>query len=167
MNLLSEPHVNKEDDLRMIHDYMTSPGKRIVCVGTSANIVARILNRKIETSIDYTNPDIHPLGKIEGIDLVTEGVLTVTRTVEILKEYLSREADTYCFKELDQPHGAAMIAKIILENCTDLKIFIGKAINPAHQNPGLPSDLSIKIKLIDELCELVEKLGEKWKNIIE
>ena len=161
VNLLSGPPVNKEDDQRMVHDYMTSPGKRIVCGGTSANVVARILNRKVETSINYTNPDIPPIGKIEGIDLVTEGVLTLSRTVEILKEYLSREADTYYFKELDEPNGAAMIAKIILENCTDLKVFIGKAINPAHQNPGLPADLSIKIKLIDELCELVEKLGKK------
>lgn len=161
VNMFSGPPENKKDDPRMVHDYMTSPGKRIVCGGTSANIVARILNRKVETSINYVDPDIPPTGKIEGIDLVTEGVLTLSRTVELLKEYLSREADSYYFKELDEPNGAAMIAKLILESCTDLKVFIGKAINPAHQNPGLPADLSIKIKLIEELCSLVEKIGKK------
>ncbi len=161
VNMLSGPPVHKEDDNRMIHDFMTSQGKRIVCGGTSANIVARVLNRKIETSTRYTDPDIPPTGKIDGLDLVTEGVLTLSKTVEILKDYLSHEADSYYFRELDEPNGAAMIAKILLEDCTDLKVFIGKAINPAHQNPGLPGDLSIKIKLIDELCGLVQQLGKK------
>ncbi len=140
---------------------MTSPGKRIICGGTSANIAARVLNRKIETSISYTDPDLPPIGKIDGLDLVTEGVLTLSKTVEILKKYLFREADSYYFRDLDEPNGAAMIAKILLEDCTDLKAFIGKAINPAHQNPGLPADLSIKIKLIDELCDIMEQLGKK------
>ena len=161
VNLLSGPPVNKKDDNRMVHDYMTSPGKRIVCGGTSANIVARVLNCKIETTIQYVDPDIPPTGKINGIDLVTEGVLTLSKTVEIIKAYLSSEADSHYFYALDEPNGAAEIAKILLEDCTDLKVFIGKAINPAHQNPGLPADLSIKIKLIEELCGLAERLGKK------
>ena len=165
VNLLSGPPVNKEDDNRMIHDYMTSPGMRIVCGGTSANIVARELNRKVETTIEYTDPELPPTGQIDGIDLVTEGVLTLSKTVEILKSYLSREADTFYFHMLDKPNGAARIAKILLEDCTDLKVFIGKAINPAHQNPGLPADLSIKTHLIEELCALVERLGKKVQKI--
>lgn len=161
VNLFSGPPVHQEDDNRIVRDFMTSPGKRIVCGGTSANITARVLNRKIETSINYSDPDIPPIGKIDGLDLVTEGVLTLSRTVEILKKYLMREADSSYFLELDEKNGAAMTAKILLEDCTDLKAFIGKAINPAHQNPGLPADLSIKIKLIDELCSIMQQLGKK------
>lgn len=160
VNLLSGPPVSKEDDSRLVHDFMTSPGKRIVCGGTSANIVSRVLNRKIETTIHYTDPDIPPTGKIDGIDLVTEGVLTLSRTVEILKDYLSHDADSFYFHILDEPNGAAMLAKILLEECTDLKVFIGRAINPAHQNPGLPADLSIKTKLIEELCGILQQLGK-------
>lgn len=160
VNLLSGPPVSKEDDSRLVHDFMTSPGKRIVCGGTSANIVSRVLNRKIETTIHYTDPDIPPTGKIDGINLVTEGVLTLSRTVEILKDYLSHEADSFYFHILDEPNGAAMLAKILLEECTDLKVFIGRAINPAHQNPGLPADLGIKIKLIEELCGILQQLGK-------
>ena len=100
VNLLSGPPKDKADDNRMIHDFMTSPGKRVVCGGTSANIVARVLNRKIETSLNYIDPLIPPTATIEGIDLVTEGVLTLSRTVEILKEYLGHEADSYYFKKL-------------------------------------------------------------------
>ena len=74
----------------MVHDFMVSPGKRLICGGTSANIVARILNRRVETSLNYSDPTLPPTGKIQGIDLVTEGVLTLSRTVEILREYVER-----------------------------------------------------------------------------
>ena len=165
VNMLSGPPVDPENDNRMVHDFMTSPGKKLVCGGTSANIVARVLNRKIETTLNYVDPTLPPTAKIQGIDLVTEGVLTLSRTVEILKDYLSHEADEFYFRKLDEENGASMIAKMLLEDCTSLRIFIGKAINPAHQNPGLPADLSIKMKLLDELCGLVEQMGKRVEKI--
>ena len=58
-----------------------------------------------------------------------------------------------------------MMAKMLLENCTTLRLFVGKAINPAHQNPGLPSDLSIKMNLLDELCSLLEKMGKRVERL--
>lgn len=164
VSLLSGPPADKKDDGKMVHDYMTAAGTHIVCGGTSANMVARILHRRVETSIQYENPDIPPTGKIEGIDLVTEGVLTLSKTVEIIKKYLSRETDAFYFHMLDELNGASQIAKILLENCTDFNVFIGRAINPAHQNPGLPADLSIKINLMEELCGLMERLGKKVKK---
>ena len=100
------------------------------------------------------------------MDLVTEGVLTLSRTVDILRDYLNKEADSFYFHRLDEENGAAMIAKMLLEECTDLHVFIGKAINPAHQNPDLPITFGIKImKLIDELCELVKKLGKNVEKV--
>lgn len=165
VNMLSGPPVNKEDDNRMVHDYITSSGKHIVCGGTSANIVARVLNRKIETSLNYADPTLPPVGKIQGLDLVTEGVLTLSRTVQLLRDYVGHETDPFYFHKLDEENGAAMIAKILLENCTHLRLFVGKAINPAHQNPGLPADLSIKMKLLDELCSLLEKMGKTVERL--
>ncbi len=161
VNMFAGPPKNKEDDPKMVRDFMTSSGKKLICGGSSANIVARILNRSVETSLDYVDPLIPPIGSIQGIDLVTEGVLTLSRTVEILQEYLDHETDSFYFKRLDEKNGAAMLAKILLEECTTLNLFIGTAINPAHQNPGLPSDLSIKLKLIDKLCGLMERLGKR------
>ena len=149
----------------MVHDYITSSGKHIVCGGTSANIVARVLNRKIETSLNYADPTLPPVGKIQGLDLVTEGVLTLSRTVQLLRDYVGHETDPFYFHKLDEENGAAMIAKMLLENCTHLRLFVGKAINPAHQNPGLPADLSIKMKLLDELCSLLEKMGKTVERL--
>lgn len=161
VNMFAGPPKNKDDDPKMVRDFMTSSGKKLICGGSSANIVARVLNRSIETSLDYVDPLIPPVATIQGIDLVTEGVLTLSRTVEILQEYLDHETDSFYFKKLDEKNGAAMLAKILLEECTTLNLFIGTAINPAHQNPGLPSDLSIKLKLIDKLCGLMERLGKR------
>ena len=161
VNMFAGPPKNKDDDPKMVRDFMTSSGKKLICGGSSANIVARVLNRSIETSLDYVDPLIPTIATIQGIDLVTEGVLTLSRTVEILQEYLDHETDSFYFKKLDEKNGAAMLAKILLEECTTLNLFIGTAINPAHQNPGLPSDLSIKLKLIDKLCGLMERLGKR------
>ena len=159
VNILAGPPVDKEDDPKMVHDFMVSPGKRMICGGTSANIVARVLNRKITTTLNYTDPTLPPIGHIDWIDLVTEGVLTLSRTVEILKKYLE-SGDTFDFRVLDEDNGAAMIAKILIEDCTSVRVFAGRAINPAHQNPGLPADLSIKMQLLDTLCKLVERMGK-------
>ena len=165
VNMLSGPPVDPENDSKMVHDFMMNANKHIVSGGTSANIVARVLNRKIETSLNYEDPSIPPIAKIDGLDLVTEGVLTLSRTVEILRDYHEKGADDYYFHRLDQSNGAAMLAKILLEDCTTLRMFIGKAINPAHQNPGLPSDLSIKMKLLDEICDLVAKMGKRVEKL--
>lgn len=161
VNMLAGPPKDKADDERMVRDYMRSQGKKVICGGTSANIVARVLNRKIRTSLTYSDPSIPPIGFIEGVDLVTEGVLTLTRTLDILQEYCEKDADSYYFHRIDEENGAAMLARLLLEDCTHLKLFIGTAINPAHQNPNLPADLSIKLKLIDRLAELMEKLGKR------
>lgn len=161
VNMLAGPPKEKADDERMVRDYMRSQGKKVICGGTSANIVARVLNRKIRTSLTYSDPSIPPIGFIEGVDLVTEGVLTLTLTLDILQEYCEKDADSYYFHRIDEENGAAMLARLLLEDCTHLKLFIGTAINPAHQNPNLPADLSIKLKLIDRLAELMVRLGKR------
>ena len=158
VNLFSGPPKDKADDEVLVRDFMREPGKKVVCGGSSANIVSRILNREIKTSLDYTDATLPPIAEMDGIDLITEGVLTLSRTVELLKAYCN---DTIDFKELDADNGAAMLARLLLEDCTQLNLFIGKAINPAHQNPNLPVDLSIKLRIIDELCDCITKTGKR------
>lgn len=161
VSILAGPPKDKEEDARMVRDFMRSGGKKAVCGGTSANIVARVLNRKIKTSLSYIDPMIPPTGSIEGIDLVTEGVLTLTRTMEILRDFQKNGANSQYFQKLDEPNGACELARLLLEGCTRLRLFIGSAINPAHQNPNLPSDLSIKRKLIEELADIARGLGRQ------
>ena len=83
----------KEDDENMVAEFMSGDNvKRIVCGGTSATIVSRVLNRRLDVSLDYVDPDIPPIAYMEGIDLVTEGVLTLNRVVHLLKRYVKNEA---------------------------------------------------------------------------
>ena len=104
--------------------------------------------------------DLPPIAHIKGIDLVTEGVLTIRQTNALVKRFLDNPADIETIRLLDEHNGAAMIAKVLLEHCTHLYMFIGKAINPAHQNPNLPVDLSIKIRLLEDLAELLRSAGK-------
>ena len=144
VNLFTGPPSKKELDSVLLHDFMAERGKRVVCGGSSAQIISRLLNRPVTTSIDYTDPELPPIGHIDGMDLVTEGVLTLSKTNEILSEFSQHGVDYEHIKALDQNNGASMLAKLLMEDCTRLNLFVGKAINAAHQNPNLPIDLNIR-----------------------
>jgi hypothetical protein len=148
LNLFTGPPIDKKLDKALIEDFMEDCSTRIICGGTSANIASRILERELITSLNYTDETLPPIATMEGIDLVTEGVLTLSRTLTILKEYAENSITTSFFDELDKDNGGSKIAKYIIEDCTTLNLFVGRAINAAHQNPSLPYDLIYyKIKL--------------------
>ena len=160
VNLLASPPKDKDKDEQMVRDFMKAMGKKVVCGGSSANMVGRVLSRRVSTALTYSDPDIPPIGRIEGIDLVTEGVLTMARTLELLRAAQAAQTDTDPFKRLDEDNGAARLARLLLEDCTHLRLFVGTAVNPAHQNPNLPADLTIKFRLIDEIQTELERLGK-------
>lgn len=114
VHLMTGPASNKDDDNQMVKAFMTDDNaKRIVCGGTSATIVSRVLNRKLDVSLDYVDPDIPPIAYMDGIELVTEGVLTLNRVLQLLKRYVKNEAVAEdFFMELDKPNGGSMVAKM-------------------------------------------------------
>lgn len=159
--IFTGPPKDKESDQRLVEEFMREEGAKVISGGTSANIVSRILKKDIVTSLVYTDNDIPPTAHIDGFDLVTEGVLTLNRVVSLLKYYVEGEVNEDFFVELDKQNGASKLAKILIEECTELKIFAGKAINEAHQNPNLPVDLSIRMHLIEQIKEYMCKMGKK------
>lgn len=161
VNIFTGPPEKKEDDERLMYDFMHSPGKKIVCGGTTANIAARVLGKEIVTSVNYANPDVPPTASLEGIDLVTEGVLTLGKTLKLLKRYAEDDFDVDFFDELDADNGASRLAKIIIEECTDLCLFVGRAVNTAHKDSSLPFDLSMRMNLVEQLKETAEKLDRQ------
>lgn len=163
VTLFSGPPKDKELDQTIVRDLMRSTGLKVVCGGTAANICSRILHEEIETNFDFTFPNIPPYAKIKGIDLVTEGVLTINETIAILEAFLQDDFDR---TRLLDDNGAAKLANIIINECTHLDVLIGNSINPAHQNPFFPDDLNIKWKSTLGLIEVVKKLG-KEVNVIK
>lgn len=163
VNIFTGPPTDKEDDEQLVSDFMKCEGKKVVCGGTSANIAARVLKKEIVTSVNYADPSVPPTASIEGLDLVTEGVLTLGKALGILRKYEQDEFDEEFFNELDADNGASKLAKLLIEECTDLNLFVGKALNPAHQNSNLPFDLSVRMNLVEQLKDCAEKLGKTVK----
>ena len=99
---------------------------------------------------------------MDGIDLVTEGVLTLNRVLQLLRRYVKNETVSEdFFEELDKPNGASMVAKMIIEDCTEVHLYVGKAINSAYQNPGIPFDLGIRQNLVEQLKTTIAEMGRK------
>ena len=161
VNLFTGPPKNKEDDEKLMYEFMHTEGKKVVSGGTSANIASRILHKEIITKVDRSNPDVPPMATIEGLDLVTEGVLTMGKSLKLLKQYENDEFDAEFFDELDANNGASKLAKLIIEECTELNLFVGTAINEAHQESDLTFDLSLRMNLVEQLRCVVEKMGRK------
>ncbi len=159
VNIFTGPPKSKEDDERMVHEFMHTEGKKVVAGGTSANIVARVLGREIVTKTDSRNPDVPPTATLEGIDLVTEGVLTLGKCLKILKKYVNDEFDAEFFDKLDADNGASRLAKMLIEECTELNLFVGTAVNQAHLESDLNFDLSMRQNLVEQLIAASEKMG--------
>ena len=160
VNIFTGPPTHKEDDERVVRDFMKQEGKKVVCGGTSANITSRVLKREIVTSVNYADPTVPPTASMEGLDLVTEGVLTIGKSLGLLRRYEHDEFDEAFFDELDADNGASKLAKLIIEECTELNLFVGKAMNVAHKNPILPFDLSVRMNLVEQLKECAGNLGK-------
>ncbi len=160
VHLFTGPPLEKEKDEEVVQAFLSGNAKRIISGGTSANIVSRIIEKPIKTSLNYTDIHLPPIASIEGIDLVTEGVLTLTRTLQLLKHYIEEDVNEEFFLELDKENGGSLIAKMMIEDCTELHMFVGRTINEAHQNPNLPFDLSIRMNLVSQIADILRKMGK-------
>jgi len=160
IDLFTGPPKDERNDSYVIKEFMSGNGKKVICGGTTSNIVSRELGRKLKVNLDFYDKDVPPTATMEGIDLITEGVLTLSKALEKLSKYEANfsKKEPYC--DLDGKDGASKLVKMLIENCTHFNLWVGKAINPAHQNPNFPIDLSIKLKLVNELAEYMKKLGK-------
>ncbi|MEG1049833.1 MAG: serine/threonine-protein phosphatase, partial [Oscillospiraceae bacterium] len=161
MSLIIGPPANRDDANRMMALFFSKDGKHIVCGGSTGTIAARYLHKTLVPCLDFFDPDIPPIAKIEGVDLTTEGIITINRVLEYAKDYL--DTNEKYSKWSCEKDGASQIARLLFEEATDINFFVGRAINPAHQNPNLPINFSIKMRLIDELSECLRQMGKKIK----
>jgi hypothetical protein len=161
MNMLFGPPSNRDDCDRMMSLFFSKEGKHIICGGTTSSIAAKYLNKPLVPSLSFEQSDVPPIAELEGVDLVTEGVITVNKVVEYAKDYLEENKfyEEWSFKR----DGASLICRLLFEEATDINFFVGRAINPAHQNPDLPINFNIKMSLVDELSKCLRRMGKKIK----
>lgn len=161
VNLLFGPPVDPDDENRMLALFFAKEGKHVVCGGTTSKVVARYLDKEIEPLANTEKTDIPPISRIEGVDLVTEGVVTINRVVDYAKDHIgeNEQFENWYFKK----NGAALICQILFDEATDINFFVGTAKNPAHQNPDLPISFNIKMSLVEDLIQSLKKMGKRVK----
>ena len=161
MNMLFGPPSNRDDADRMMSLFFSKEGKHIICGGTTSSIAAKFLRKPLKASLNFEQSDVPPIAELEGVDLVTEGVITVNKVVEYASDYLGENKfyEHWSFKK----DGASLICRLLFEEATDINFYVGRAINPAHQNPDLPINFNIKMNLVEELSKSLKKMGKRIK----
>ena len=161
MNLLFGPPSDRNDCDKMMSLFFSKQGKHIVCGGTTSSIAAKYLGKPLNTSLEFVDKDIPPIASIEGVDLVTEGVITLSRVLDYARDYI-KDNESYTQWSCKRD-GASLIARMLFEEATDINFFVGRAVNPAHQNPDLPIRFNIKMQIVSELSDCLTKMGKHIK----
>ena len=161
MNLLFGPPSNRDDCDKMLSLFFSKEGKHIVCGGTTSSIAAKYLGKPIRATLNFEQSDVPPIAEIEGVDLVTEGVITINKVIEYARDVLDKNElyDQWSIKQ----DGASKICRLLFEEATDINFYVGRAVNPAHQNPDLPINFNIKMNLVEELSYCLKQMGKRIK----
>jgi len=155
------PPSHREDDEKVVQRLLSATGRKVCCGGTTSEIVARACSKELTTELDLTlMADVPPKGYIDGIDLVTEGVLTLQK----VSRYLAKAAgDTQYAESLLASHeqdGASCLVRILLES-NEIAFMVGLSDNPAHDAIAYsPISLNAKIALINEMAANLKTIGK-------
>ena len=161
MNILFGPPSDRDDCDRMMSLFFSKEGKHIICGGTTSSIAAKWLRKPLKPKLSFERSDVPPIAELEGVDLVTEGVITINKVVEYANDYINNN-DSY--EEWGYSNdGASLISRLLFEEATDINFYVGKAVNPAHQNPDLPINFNIKMNLVQELSKALKLMGKRIK----
>ena len=162
VSLMLGPSRDPDDEEAMLTAFFAEPGKHIVSGGTTSALAARHLGRELDTTLPaYVDPEIPPTARLEGVDLVTEGVVTLGRVVEYARDYLGDNArySQWGYKK----DGASLAARMLFEDATHVNLYIGRAVNPAHQAAGLPIGFDRKMQIADQLSDCLKQMGKTVK----
>lgn len=123
-------------------------GRKVICGGTTANIISRQLNRPIEIDLRQASDSrVPPTARMQGFDLVTEGILTLGEVQRILEEGLEPE-------EL-KTNAAVRLTRMLLDSDV-VKFAVGTRINEAHQDPNIPVDLDLRRNIVKRIARVLE-----------
>jgi hypothetical protein len=148
------PPYRSEQDAQYANIFKNFDGKKAVCGGTTANVISRELNITVRNKISFNSGSLPNLMEMEGIDLATEGILTLTRAAEYLE-----------LKPLPLPQDAAghLVNFFLESDCIDF--MVGAKPNPSHYDPALPVELELRKNLIKKISKLLEEKYIKKVNV--
>jgi len=150
--VLAGPPQSSEADRSILSRFIERPGLHVVCGGTTAKMVSRHIGQPLEVDLETMKPNVPPLARMDNVDLVTEGILTLTATAKILLS--GADKDTVKFGT----DGASALVRLLLR-VDHVHFIVGLAANPAHQNPNLPSHLRMKLAVVRQIAEELQNRG--------
>jgi len=146
--LCTGPPYEEVNDAELAAAVRAFEGKKILCGATTGDIISRELGLPIIDSFEFDDPDLPPVSFMEGIDLVTEGILTIGKVSLILKDISQK------YKLGKGP--ADRIVRMLLES-DEIHFIIGTRINIAHQDPNLPVELEIRRTVVKRIARTLEE----------
>ncbi|MGF7139060.1 SpoIIE family protein phosphatase [Roseimarinus sediminis] len=146
--LITGPPFYKVKDSGFIQRIKDFKGPKIICGGTTAEIISREMKLKIKTLLHHADPTLPPVSQLEGFDLVTEGILTIGKVEELLENHNS-ETRLY-----DSP--AEEIVKMLLSHDI-IHLLVGTRINWAHHDPDQPVEIEIRKTVVKRIVKLLEQ----------
>lgn len=142
------PPQEEKDDCEFAGILETFSGKKIICGATTSDIIAREWKKEITDTNLITDPGLPPASHMDGVDLVTEGILTLSKVNEILKGY--NQSTTLGKGPADE------IVRMILDS-DEIQFIAGTKINVAHQDPSLPIDLELRRTVVHRITRVLEE----------
>ena len=159
VNMLIGTPENKEDDDKVLKLFFSKNGKSVICGGSTASVVSKYLNKPMRVIQDSGNEEVPDMASIEGVDYVTEGIITLKKVVELILKFSKNPM--YCLKISKSKDPASILALLLIEDATDVNIYFGMSENVAHQ--GTDIDFDTKLELIKQLEECLNKMGKSVK----
>lgn len=146
--ICSGPPFENDNDKVYASKVAEFEGKKVLCGATTGDIISREWGKQIEDTFDFIDPDLPPVSYMEGVDLITEGILTLTKVGNILKDYNQNTV-------LDKG-PAGLIVSMILQS-DEIDFIVGTRINIAHQDPSLPVELEIRRTVVKRITATLEE----------
>jgi hypothetical protein len=154
--VITGPPFNRERDGQLAELIQTFDGRKAVCGGTTAGIVSRLLGRPVTMSLARLDPEIPPAAVMEGVDLVTEGTVTLAKVAELLEH-----GETAGFP---RKNPATDLVSLMLQSDI-VQFVVGTRINDAHQDPNVPVELDLRRNIVRKVAALLESRHLKETHI--
>jgi hypothetical protein len=149
--ILTGPPLRPESDKDFVRRFLLFNGAKIISGGTTANIISRELGKPISVSLKDIDPGVPPFSRMEGADLVTEGIITMG----VVSEILENGGETGGTAG-GRPNAATKMVELLL-NSDRISFMVGTKINEAHQDPNMPVELEIRRNIVKKIATLLEE----------
>jgi len=150
------PPITKEQDKRLVDRVMKFSGRKIVSGGTTSQIFSRIIGKEARVDLSTWSREIPPASTLEGVDLVTEGMLTLTQVAVELENRTDPNR---------LPQHAARKFMEMLRSSDRVTFVVGTKINEAHQDPNMPAEIGIRRTIIHRIRTALEEIYMKETSV--